>query len=170
MKKMFLTVSAVAMMLFVACGGSASTEETGTDSSPIEATTTLTEAEVTDHIVIEGGDNMQFDKTEFAVKAGEKVKLTLKNVGTLPKESMGHNVVVLKPGTDIASFGGAAVQAAATEYIPQAQSNAVVAHTKMLGPGESDEIEFSFSEKGTYEFICSFPGHFGSMRGTIVVL
>ncbi|WP_028296794.1 plastocyanin/azurin family copper-binding protein [Olivibacter sitiensis] len=173
MKKVFYTASAVAVLFMAACGGGSSSSSTTTTtetSAPAEEAPEVSESDVTDHIIIEGGDNMQFDKTLFAVKAGEKIKLTLKNVGELPKESMGHNVVVLKPGTDVASFGGAAVQAAATEYIPEAQAGNVIAHTKLLGPGESDEIEITLPSKGTYEFICSFPGHFGSMRGKIVAL
>lgn len=174
MRKVFLAASVAAMLFLAACGGgsssSTSTQTTTESSTPAAETPEVSEADVTDHIVIEGGDDMQFDKTLFAVKVGQKVKLTFKNVGSLPKESMGHNVVVLKPGTDVAAFGGAAIRAAATEYIPEAESGKIVAHTKLLGPDESDEIEITFPDKGTYEFICSFPGHFGAMRGKIVAL
>ena len=44
----------------------------------------------------------------------------------------------------------------------------VIAHTKLLGPGESDEITFKVPDAGVYDFICTFPGHFGTMRGKIV--
>ena len=47
-------------------------------------------------IVITGNDTMQFDLKAFEVKAGEKVSLTLKNTGKLPKIAMGHNLVLLK--------------------------------------------------------------------------
>ena len=63
-------------------------------------------------ITVEGNDQMQFNTTLIRVKAGEPVELTLKNVGTQPKEAMGHNLVILKPGVDIATFGGEAVGAA----------------------------------------------------------
>ena len=45
-------------------------------------------------IVITGNDTMQFDLKAFEVKAGEKVSLTLKNTGKLPKIAMGHNLVL----------------------------------------------------------------------------
>ena len=86
----------------------------------------------------------------------------------MPKESMGHNVVVLTPGTDLAAFGGEAIKAADAEYIPATFGSSIVAHTKLLGPGDSDTIEFTFNEKGVYPFICSFPGHYGVMQGQIV--
>ena len=39
---------------------------------------------------------MQFDLKSFDVKAGEKVELTFKNIGKIPKIAMGHNLVILK--------------------------------------------------------------------------
>ncbi len=111
---------------------------------------------------------MQFDKDLFRVKAGETIKLTFKNVGELPKESMGHNVVVLKPGTDGAAFGGEAIKAVDNEYIPITFASAIVAHTKLLGPGETDVIEFTIDQPGVYPYLCSFPGHYGIMKGQIV--
>ena len=47
-------------------------------------------------ITITGNDKMQFDIKEFTVKPGEKVELTFKNVGELPKLAMGHNLVILR--------------------------------------------------------------------------
>ena len=45
--------------------------------------------------------------------AGEQLKIVLKNIGTLPKEAMGHNWVLLKPGTDLNAFAQASMAAAA---------------------------------------------------------
>ena len=39
----------------------------------------------------------------------------------------------------------------------------------MIGGGETDVIEFPAPEKGTYEFLCSFPGHYGMMKGKFIV-
>ena len=58
----------------------------------LQAQNTLGVHEVT----ITGNDTMQFDIKNFEVKPGVKVKLTLKNVGQVPKIAMGHNLVVLK--------------------------------------------------------------------------
>ena len=54
------------------------------------------------------------------------------------------------------------------EYIPDG-GNQVIVHTKLIGGGESDTITFDAPEKGTYEFICSFPGHYMSMKGKLII-
>jgi azurin len=120
-------------------------------------------------IELTGNDTMQFSSKAFEVAVGEEITLVFKNLGTLPKVAMGHNVVILKPGTQPAAFGMAAISAAANEYIPQDEANKalVIAHTKLLGPGETDTITFTLTEAGSYPYICSFPGHFGLMSGII---
>ena len=45
----------------------------------------------------------------------------------------------------------------------------VIVHTKMLGGGESDTITFIAPENGFYTYICSFPGHWGLMKGKLIV-
>jgi len=130
--------------------------------------TVKTKASAGEAIVITGNDTMQFDKTAIEIKAGEPIKIVFKNGGNLPKVAMGHNLVILKPGTDPIAFGGAAASAKDTEYIPQDEANKalVVANTKVLGPGEEDTIEVTL-EAGEYPFVCSFPGHAAIMKGVI---
>ncbi len=123
-------------------------------------------------IVVNGNDTMQFDVKTFEVKAGEPVTLTLKNTGKLPKIAMGHNLVVLKKGISAIAFGQKALGAGAnaTNPLPDSIKDDVVANTKLLGPGESDTIKFTApKETGSYEFVCTFPGHFAMMRGTMTV-
>ncbi len=114
-------------------------------------------------------DTMQFDNKAFEAPVGEEITLVFTNKGALPKAAMGHNVVILKPGSDVMGFGAGAVAAAATEYVPQSGPLAgqVLAYTKLLGPGESDTITFTLPEAGVYTYICSFPGHYALMKGTI---
>ncbi len=118
---------------------------------------------------LSGNDTMQFDVKAFEVPVGAEITLVFTNKGSLPKAAMGHNVVVLKPGSNVMSFGGASVAAAANEYIPQDDANAglIIAHTKLLGPGETDTITFKLDAAGEYPFICSFPGHYALMKGVI---
>ena len=122
-------------------------------------------------VVIEANDQMQFNNKALEVKAGETVKLTLKHVGKLPKMAMGHNIVVLKKGTNLAAWAGKAAGAAANGYIPtdKAEQEAILAQTKLIGGGESDSVTFSIKEAGEYQFLCSFPGHFAIMQGKITV-
>ncbi|MFN4762913.1 azurin [Gillisia sp. Q332] len=117
-------------------------------------------------ITLNSNDQMKFDKTEIRVKAGEKIKLTLNHTGKFAKNVMGHNFVLLEKGTDVAKFATAAMNNKATEYIP---ANGVLAHTKLIGGGESTTVEFTVPAKGTYDFICSFPGHYAMMKGKFIV-
>lgn len=120
-------------------------------------------------LVIEGNDQMQFNTNELKAAAGKPIKLTLKHVGKIPKEAMGHNLVILQEGTDEAAFALKANDAKATDYIPESEKASIIAHTKLLGGGEEDTIEFTIDKKGTYKFICSFPGHVAMMKGVLVV-
>ena len=120
-------------------------------------------------VTIKGNDQMQFDVKAIAAAAGDTIKLTFENAGKMPKQVMGHNLVVLKKGADVAAFATAAMQAAATEYFPEAKKDSVLAHTKLLGPGEKDSISFTVAEAGEYTYICTFPGHYVLMKGTLTV-
>lgn len=127
------------------------------------------EAQKQTELVLESTDAMQFTKKELKVKAGQTVKLTLKHTGKLAKTAMGHNFVLLAPGTDVAAFGQKAAQARDTEYIPASEKSKILAHTKLIGGGESASVEFKAPKKGTYIYICSFPGHYALMQGKLIV-
>lgn len=181
MKYLILTVTAFSLLL-ASCGGSdKSTVQSTSDTAqlakatdkPTAATTmnnpAIESEKIINQIVLTGNDRMQYSDTLFKVKAGEKVTLKMTNIGKMPKNSMGHNFVLLKAGTDITNFAGEAMKARDNDYIPISLKDAVIAHTKLIGPGESDEITFIIKDEGYYDFICSFPGHYGSMRGKIIV-
>jgi len=176
MKRILFAPAIAAVVFLAACNGGNENKETTTPASTETTTETtpgtdipgIDAVTVTDHIEINGDDQMKFDKTLFKVKAGQDVKLTLKNIGTLPAASMSHNVVILKPGTDVQAFGVAAATSKENEHIPANMEGDVLAKTKLLGPGESDEITFKLDSAGVYDFICTFPGHFGTMKGKIV--
>lgn len=122
-------------------------------------------------VTVTGNDTMRFDTTAIEATVGEEITIEFKNAGTLPKQAMGHNLVVLKPSADLAAFGNGAAVSGANDYIPTAPElvDLVIAHTKMLGPNESDTITVTFDAPGEYPFICSFPGHWALMRGIITV-
>lgn len=121
-------------------------------------------------ILLISDDAMKFDKKEIRVKSGQTVKLTLKHSGTMPKTAMGHNFVLLKSGVSLSDFGNAVAQSQGPDYnIPAELLKDVIAYTKMIGGGESDVIEFPAPERGTYEFLCSFPGHYSMMKGQFIV-
>ena len=119
-----------------------------------------------------GTDNvMKFDVTSIAVAPGETVKVVLHNACTLPKEAMGHNWVMVVPGTDPVAFAAAAATEAANGYIPSKQKEKIVAHVGLLGPNETGEATFTApTEPGEYPFLCTFPAHcIVGMKGVVVV-
>ncbi|XCF07146.1 azurin [Tamlana crocina] len=119
-------------------------------------------------VVITGNDGMQFNKKQIRVEAGKKVKITLRHIGKMDKNVMGHNFVLLKQGVDVMTFGPKAAAFKDSEYIP-ANTQDVIAHTKLIGGGETAVIEFDAPEPGVYDFICSFPGHYALMKGKFIV-
>ncbi|MBO6586906.1 MAG: azurin [Gracilimonas sp.] len=132
------------------------------------AFTTTVQAQDKVEVTIESNDRMQFDLNEIKVEAGQTVVLTLKHVGKLPKAAMGHNWVLLKQGVDIQAFGSAASKAAGNEYVPEGTDDVIV-HTKLIGGGQETTIEFTAPAAGTYDYICSFPGHYALMKGKLIV-
>jgi len=116
-----------------------------------------------------GDDLMQFDKKEIRVKAGQEVTLTLRHTGKMELLVMGHNFVLLKEGVEIPAFAIEAGNAGPPkDWIPN-DGKDVIAHTKMIGGGQSISITFMAPAVGTYDFICSFPGHSGTMKGKFIV-
>jgi azurin len=120
-------------------------------------------------VEITANDQMKFSVTAIQAKAGEELKVVLTNAGTLPKEAMGHNFVLLKAGTDVAAFATAAMSAKDTDYVPASMKDKVIAATPVLGPKKSAEVVFKAPAAGEYTFICSFPGHYALMKGTLTV-
>ncbi|MEO1174232.1 MAG: azurin [Myxococcota bacterium] len=120
-------------------------------------------------IKLEVGDGIKYDVTEIKVKSGSTVEVTIEHTGKLPKEAMGHNFVLLKQGTDMAKFANAAMLATATQYVPEDMKDSVIAHTKVVGGGESDTITFTAPAPGEYGYLCSFPGHYANMNGKMIV-
>ncbi|HEY2123834.1 MAG TPA: plastocyanin/azurin family copper-binding protein [Chthoniobacterales bacterium] len=114
-------------------------------------------------VEVHADDTMRFDVTAFEARMGQKVIVTFKNVGTTPKLTMGHNFVVLDHTVNTNSvqrFLDAASLEAAHDYVPPG-ADEVLAHSKLLGPAETDVVTFNAPfAAGEYLFLCSFPGHY----------
>ncbi len=107
------------------------------------------------------------------VRPGQKVRLTFKNVGKMPKAAGGHQFILLRKSARITTFVTQATNAGLSkDYIPQKEEarKKMLAHTALLGPGEAETITFTAPEStGTYPFLCAFPGHFATMKGKLIV-
>ncbi|MDC8000265.1 azurin [Aequorivita todarodis] len=168
MNKMILVFAAA---LAISCGDNKKEEKNELKiGAPVEeAAPAQTTDDKVAEVTITGNDQMKYDKSEIRVKAGQKVKLTLKHVGTMDKTVMGHNWALLTQDADMAAVGQAAASAADNDYIPADMADKIIVHTKMLGGGESDTIEFDAPAPGTYTFMCTFPGHYALMHGKFIV-
>jgi azurin len=114
---------------------------------------------------------MKYSVTSIDAKRGETIHIVLKNVGTVPKMAMAHNVVVLKAGVDALKFSQDAMTARDTDYVPAARKADVLGSTKLAGPGETAELTLKVpATAGTYPYLCTFPGHFAAgMKGDLKV-
>jgi azurin len=169
MKPIYVFACAL-VLLITSCKNSENTQKENKGPLPAAQSTETTVAGVeklgySDTILLKAGDDMRFDKDLFRVKAGKKIRLVLNNVSKKSTMSMTHNVVILVSGTDIAD----AVRTAKEEqYTPASVAQLIIAHTKMVPGGESDSVDFMIVKPGVYDYICSFPGHWGTMQGKIV--
>lgn len=165
----------VPSLFLVGCGDSSQDDAPQSSySAQSSATVSADPVSIVDGVTVvemTGNDQMKYNLEAFSVPAGGQVKLTFINVGKMPKAAMGHNVVFLVADADAGAFATAASSARDNGYIPVDFEDQILAKTEMLGPGESDTIEFTAPETpGEYEYICSFPAHlFAGMRGVMTV-
>lgn len=166
--KKYLIICLSAFVLW-SCGDDKNKEE---EKESIKIGTNKTEKKEDSNevnVALAGNDLMQFDKKEIKVKAGQKVTLTLRHTGKLEKLVMGHNFVLLKQGTVISEFGVASAESGEEkDWIPNDGADVIV-HTEMIGGGQSTTITFDAPAAGTYDFVCSFPGHVALMKGKFIV-
>jgi azurin len=78
---------------------------------------------------------------------------------------------VLTKTADMQAVSTAGVSAGLDkDYLP-AGDQRVIAHTKIIGGGESTSVKFKTSQLtkgGDYTFFCSFPGHSALMKGKLI--
>ena len=111
---------------------------------------------------------LQFDRTSFAVPSGERIRLTFTNPDDLP-----HNAVFVEPGS--ANAVGAMLdglikrnEAEALQYVPD--TTAVLFSTGLVQSKDSATLTFVSPHKaGDYPYLCTFPGHWRVMQGTMGV-
>jgi len=125
-------------------------------------------------VTVQADDKMRYDFTAFDVSPGQKVSVTFKNIGTTPKFSMGHNFVLLdrtiNTGNIQSAFLDKASSEASHDYVPPGAKE-VLAHSKLLGPGETEVVTFNAPYiPGEYLYVCSFPGHYSQgTKGVMTV-
>jgi len=121
---------------------------------------------------ITGNDMIQYDKKQLKVGADcTQLELTLTHVGKLPAASMGHDWVLVKADDMAAVASDGLAAGAANNYVKKDDAR-VIAHTKVIGGGESASVTFATSalKKGqSYKYMCTFPGHNALMNGDFII-
>ena len=121
---------------------------------------------------IDGNDAMQFDVSSISVPAScAQFTINLTHSGQMPAAAMGHNVVI-SAMSDMPSIASEGIGAGLANNYVKADDARIIAHTKVIGAGETTSVTFDTSKikgAGPYEFFCSFPGHSTMMKGTISV-
>lgn len=168
MKILKYTLVALTAVVLISCGSKEEKKEKEGFKYENKKTAEAKEETSPNNVMLTGNDQMQFNTKEIKVKAGEKVTVTLKHIGKMDKNVMGHNFVLLTQGADLVDFATKAATSKDNDYIPEGTTD-IIAHTKIIGGGETDVIEFDAPAAGTYEFLCSFPGHYGMMKGVFIV-
>ena len=69
---------------------------------------------------------------------------------------------------DAASAVDRVGQAVSGDPDEEALDPAIVTYTPLAGPGERTAVVFTMPPPGEYPFICTFPGHYSFMQGTLV--
>ncbi|MEM8487851.1 MAG: PVC-type heme-binding CxxCH protein [Bacteroidota bacterium] len=111
---------------------------------------------------------MTFQQTEVTAYEGQTINLVLNNL-----HPDLHNIVVLRAGTDVDAFGQALNSYVAdpdainNAYVPPASQNLVIASSGVLSLEETETITLEGLPAGTYTYLCTVPGHWAVMQGTL---
>ena len=160
-----LTVGAIALVLLA--GASLA------EAAPAAPQPSTSGAAAPCALKIDALDSMRYSTNELTIsRSCTSATLTLKHVGRLPKNIMGHNWVLVPTG-DLQTVANASLRAGpANDYFADPESK-VIARTALIGGGETaPTITFDASQLtagGDYSFVCTFPGHNVMMRGKLVV-
>jgi len=122
-------------------------------------------------IAITASDTLRFSVTEIDASPGQPLHIVLTNETSMPKDTMGHNWILLKAGEDPIAYATAALSAKDEGYQPKALADQVITSIAILGPKETGEVTFTApTVPGSYPFLCSCAGHsMAGMRGVLIV-
>lgn len=114
-------------------------------------------------VVAAAPNAMRYAVARIQAPAGATVRIVMDNSGTT-SPTMLHNVVVLRTAGDVQRVGRAA--AGDQDHLPN--DPAILTATPLAGPGQRTAVVFTMPAVGEYPFICTYPGHFQFMQGTLV--
>ena len=114
-------------------------------------------------------NEMKYDLKSFTVEAGKAVEIVFEN-----PDFMQHNMVIAQIGA-LQTVGKAADKLASDpkgaekQYVPDMPE--VLFSTKLVNPQQTVKLTFVAPKKeGDYPYVCTFPGHWSLMNGTMKVV
>ncbi|QAY82814.1 azurin [Pseudomonas arsenicoxydans] len=123
-------------------------------------------------VTVDSTDQMSYDTKEISIdKSCKTFTVDLKHSGSLPKNVMGHNWVLSKTA-DMQPIATDGLSAGIDKNYLKEGDARIIAHTKVIGAGETDSVTFDVSKLAageSYGFFCSFPGHISMMKGTVTL-
>ena len=122
---------------------------------------------------LEGNDAMRYSAANIDVpKSCATFTINFKHAGKMAKNVMGHNVVVAKTA-DMHSIDADGIKAGAAADYVKAGDARVIAHSKVIGGGETTSLGIPVAKLvaagAPLSFFCSFPGHSALMKGTLTL-
>ncbi len=158
MRRLFLVVTILSMLMLAACGGSA----TPTPTPPPTPTTAPTAQQVIAatldvimHDIYFGDDSNNIaNPPVWRAPAGAEVTVNLDNQGGLE-----HNWAVVKKGVELP-----------VPFMPDQNKDLLYWEAGVLQAGQKDSETFTApSEPGEYIVICTVAGHYPAMQGRLIV-
>ena len=110
------------------------------------------------------GEELAFDTASISARTGDEVTITFTN----PSANFQHNLVIVQDGTKDAVATDGTTAGPASGWVPSGDTR-VIASTKLLDAGATGEVTFTAPAPGTYQFVCTFPGHNFTMFGDFIV-
>ena len=106
------------------------------------------------------GSDLQFEQSELTATAGSRVRLVFNNTSGLE-----HNFVLVNSQEVLDEVITESYGAVDRGFLPD--HDAIIAGIRAVPPGGSGEVEFEVPKSGKYRFLCLFPGHNFTMKGTL---
>ena len=114
-------------------------------------------------------EQMRYDTTRLVVEAGKPFQIIFENLDMMP-----HNLVLVQPGAREEVGLEAQTMPPRPDrqgkmYVPK--NPKVLASTKLVEAQQKETLDLTAPDKlGTYEYVCTYPEHFKTMFGELVVV
>ncbi len=118
-------------------------------------------------------ERMKYTVEQFDVRPSQNVKIVFTN-----PDATDHNLLIVTPGA-LEEVGLAANEMARdprnanSDFIPKEKETLILQMAPMIGPTRRKQVHVlrfqAPAEPGVYPYVCTFPGHWVVMKGSMVV-